>query len=53
MQSLQAAGKDRVARKAAYDAYKASARAIITAYKSAITQARQALKAALASANGK
>ena len=53
MQSLQIAGKDRSARKAANDAYRASATGIVTAYKAAIAQARQAYKAALATINGK
>ena len=53
MQSILAAGKDRVARKAANGAYKAAVTAITTAYKQAITQAKQELKTALAAINGK
>ena len=53
MQSLSIAGKDRLARKAANDAYKASVTGIITAYKAAVAQARQELKAAIAAINGK
>ena len=53
MQSMSSAGKDLIARKAAKDAYKASVTAITTAYKQAITQAKQARKAALAAINGK
>jgi len=53
MQSMSAAGKDRIARKAAHDAYKAAITAITTAYKQALTQAKQAQKAALATINGK
>ena len=47
-QSLQAAGKDKVALKAARDAYKAAAQGIIAAYKQAIATARTNYQAALA-----
>jgi hypothetical protein len=53
MQSLSTAGKDRVARRAAQSAYKASVIGIFTAYKAAIMQAHQAEKAALNAINGK
>ena len=53
MQSKSTAGKDRVARKAALDSYRASVTGIVAAYKQAITQAKQELKTALASINGK
>ncbi len=39
MQSLQTAGKDRVAKQAARDTYKAAATGIINAYKQAIANA--------------
>jgi hypothetical protein len=45
---LQAAGKDKVALKAARDAYKAAAQGIIAAYKQAIATARTNYQAALA-----
>jgi len=53
MQSLQTAGKDRVARQAARDTYKAAATGIISAYKQAIANAQQIYKAALAAIGGK
>lgn len=53
MLSISGAGKDRIARKAAHDAYKTAVTAITSAYKQAITQARQAYKAALVSKTGK
>ena len=53
MQSKSTAGKDRVARKAALDAYRVSVAGIVAVYKQAITQAKQELKTALASINGK
>lgn len=53
MQSLSIAGKDRDARKAAFDAYKASAIGIITVYKQAVAQARQAYKTVVDSLKGK
>jgi len=53
MQSLQSAGKDKAARQAARDTYKAAATGIITAYKQAVIAAQQIYKAALASIGGK
>ena len=47
-QALTAAGKDKTVRKAANDEYRITAKAIIAAYKQAVTQANQAYKAALA-----
>ena len=48
MQSLQAAGKDRVAKQSAHLVYKMAATGIITAYKQAVVLATQNFKAALA-----
>ena len=53
LQSLQTAGKDRVARQAARDTYKKAATGIITAYKQSIASAQQIYKAALLAINGK
>jgi len=46
--AMQAAGKDKVALKAAHDVYKAAAQGIITAYKQAIATAKSNYQAALA-----
>ena len=46
--ALQAAGKDKVALKAAHDVYRAAGQGIITAYKQAVATARQNYQAALA-----
>ena len=53
MQSMMTAGKNRVARKAALDAYKTSVTGIVTVYKQAVAQAKQELKTALLAINGK
>ncbi|HEY4898703.1 MAG TPA: hypothetical protein VIH79_03175, partial [Candidatus Nanopelagicaceae bacterium] len=53
LQSNLTAGKDRVALKAALDAYRASVAEVTTACNHVITQAKQTYKAALASINGK
>jgi len=53
MQSLQTAGKDKTARQAARDAYKAAATGIINVYRQAIATAQQNYKAALAAIGGK
>ena len=53
MQAIATAGKDRIAKKTARDAYKVSTTQIVAAYKAAIAEARQAFKVALASINGK
>jgi hypothetical protein len=53
MQSLQTAGKDRAAKQAARETYKAAATGIISAYKQAIANAQQIYKAALAAIGGK
>ena len=53
MQSLQTAGKDKVARLAARAAYKAAANGIVTAFKQAIQTAKDNLKTTLQGINGK
>ena len=53
MQALTLAGKDKVARKAARDSYKAEATQIITVYKEAVATAMKDYKSALAAINGK
>ena len=53
MQSLQTAGKDKVARLAANLAYKAAANGIVTAFKQAIQTAKDNLKTTLQGINGK
>ena len=53
LQSLQTAGKDRVARQAARDTYKKAATGIITAYKQSIASAQQIYKAVLLAISGK
>lgn len=53
LESRTAAGKDKVALKAARDAYRTAAMQIITAYKQAVATAMQDYKAAIAAAKGK
>ncbi len=53
MQSLQTAGKDKVARQAARNVYRSAAMGIITAYKQSVITAQQNYKAALKVINGK
>ena len=53
MQALTLAGKDKVARKAARDSYKAEVTQIITVYKEAVATAMKDYKSALAAINGK
>lgn len=51
--ALTAAGKDKVAMKAAHTAYRAAAMQIISAYKQAVATAMQNYKNAIAAAKGK
>lgn len=53
MQSLQTAGKDKVARLAARSAYRTAANGIVTAFKQAIQTAKDNLKTTLQGINGK
>jgi len=53
MLTLTTAGKDKVAMKAALEAYRTSATGIITVYKKAVATAMQDYKAAIALAKGK
>ena len=53
LQSLQTAGKDHAAKRAAYEIYKAAAMQIITAYKQAVVTATASYKAAIAAIKGK
>jgi len=53
LESLTAAGKDKVALKAAHEVYRASAMQIITAYKQAVASSIKDYRSAIAAAKGK